>query len=72
MAKKADFRTMTDDQFRQAVRDWLAEHERTQSWLAKKIGIKRQYLWQVMTGYDARGFTLQLREKVAEVFRGRS
>ena len=63
---------MTDDQFRQAVRDWLAAHDRTQAWLARKVGIKRQYMWQVMTGYDNRGFTINLRSKVAEVFRGGS
>ena len=36
---------------KQAIRVWLAEHDKTQDWLAREIGISNSLLSYVLSGY---------------------
>jgi hypothetical protein len=43
--------TRTQHPIRRAVRIWLAEHDRSQSWLAQKLGISQGHLSQILDGF---------------------
>lgn len=36
---------------RQAVKVWLAQHDKTQDWLALECGVSQAYLSRVLSGY---------------------
>jgi plasmid maintenance system antidote protein VapI len=42
---------MPNDAFRRAVRVYLAEHDRTQAWLASKLKVQQSTLSEVLSGY---------------------
>lgn len=40
-------------ELRRVIRAWLAEHDKTQAWLAHQLGIHDSQLSRVMAGYQA-------------------
>jgi transcriptional regulator with XRE-family HTH domain len=36
---------------RQAVKMWLARHERTQTWLARRVGVSEPTLSKILAGH---------------------
>lgn len=47
------------------IQDWLEGHERSQSWLARRVGISRSYLTRLFNG--ERPLSDDLARSIAEV-----
>lgn len=45
---------------RRAVRVWLAEHGKTQVWLANELGIHESLLSRALAGYEKSGRVVEL------------
>jgi len=54
--------------WRQEVRTWLADNERSQAWLGRKAGLSEGFLSKCMTGVmDPGPLTRQALSKVTEI-----